>query len=190
MKKLEQIVVTDRNDARNAYHGYCDFVSICDPDHEPVHPREAVVGARLDLHFADVDFRKWPGTGGDPRIHSPREKDAIKWGKPLYEWELTKEQAEAIVDFAVNRRQSNKLVVHCHFGLSRSPSFAFAIADCLGLPREQIKWKTCPQGWGVNSEPINRHVYNTIVDAFVAAGHKPVAATQASYYKQQGEVAE
>jgi predicted protein tyrosine phosphatase len=67
------------------------------------------------------------------------------------------------------RPEVSAIVVHCHAGLHRSPSIAFAICDALSLPRSIIDWDW--QERDPSAAPPNRYIYEVTLAALLKAPH-------------------
>ena len=106
----------------------------------------------LRISFADYDLRD--NSGWDDWADSK--------GILLSEKAMNHGHADRIWRF-VRDCSTDLLAVHCEAGVSRSPSTAFAISDCLGIPRENIDWQT---GRDVMSLPPNQHVYELLIESF------------------------
>lgn len=83
--------------------------------------------------------------------------DDVAVGSADYEaaTSITEDEAAKVVEFVKKHADKKKLVIHCFAGMSRSRSMASAIADYLDLPYDFTV--------------LNPHVYDTVVNAFVAA---------------------
>jgi predicted protein tyrosine phosphatase len=90
-------------------------ISIADPDMPPalVSPRFAAV---LRLAFSDIVAAETPA-------------DVL----------FAPEHAEAVVEFVDRWRHAERLVVHCHVGVSRSPGVALGLCDRYGWPAAELE---------------------------------------------------
>jgi predicted protein tyrosine phosphatase len=90
-------------------------ISIADPDAPP---------ATLSPAFAAV-LRLWFSDIGELEIPS----DVL----------FAPEHARSIVDFVKQWPEADRLVVHCHVGISRSPGVALGVCDVFRWPADQLE---------------------------------------------------
>lgn len=107
----------------------------------------------LRLEFFDFDQLPLDEEGPEyPRIRDGR---------------MQRVHAEAIWGFLSEHPHVMALVISCEAGMSRSPSAAKAIADCVRISR------FCIDGcYDPTTEPANRHVYDTVRGALVSLRHR------------------
>lgn len=147
-------------------------ISISDPppDGEPLKvPQRWGLLDVLHLEFHDFDL--W--ALGD-------KKNGLFRNRTIEELAMTADHAKAIWDFVQRPRSIEPagIVIHCHAGVSRSPSVAMALADALRLDRSAIDW----QSWDGPLDPDRRapnwHVYRLTLGHFKAS--KPSKPSSAS----------
>lgn len=129
-------------------------ISVSDPDSDkPVFDSCQIMCKEKDvlsLRFDDVDVGRYEAG------------DLEQFGcYPMLSY-----HAKQIKPFLASRLRDgvNVVLIHCEAGLSRSPSIAMAICDCLKLPRQIIDW----QGRNVNADAPNQHVYETVCAALLS----------------------
>lgn len=146
--KLKRIVVLSRE---QAFDFSCDqpylLVSICDPGDPPATPVGPPVST-VHLQFLDIDTT---------RLWSPEALNHVYRGMRCGDHLVQPHHARSLTDFLSDFADVETVVVHCHAGLSRSPSTAMAIADAIGLARSAIEWAGCPK-----DAPPNRLVYDAM----------------------------
>lgn len=134
-------------------------ISIHDPQPEgfpnKIMPQEGLSKV-LYLGFHDFDV-----LNGRSEDFWDRES-MLNPGHTLRELAMTAEHAAQIWGF-VSTVAEPLLVIHCEAGVSRSPSVAMAIADCLHIRRSNIDW----HHMDVEQHPPNEHVYRTVRMAFL-----------------------
>ena len=103
----------------------------------------------LHLEFHDIDVTRY-----DDAFFETAEKKYIA---------MHSFHAKQIVKFLQTRLREGveSVLVHCQAGVSRSPSVAMAIADCLGRSRNIIDWNPLDP----NEDPPNLHVYETMIES-------------------------
>jgi predicted protein tyrosine phosphatase len=119
----------------------CAVVSIDGPRYGGTAEWFTASDGRLDLYFADVGK-------GNPGAMSQRQATRLA----------------CFVRAVAGEAEVRTLVVACNFGVSRSPSVAFAVADALNLGRAAIEWRARP-GDVVHRDPPNSHVYGIVCAA-------------------------
>jgi rhodanese-related sulfurtransferase len=132
-----------RDDAEKFIAGPNDVcISIRTPGAEP---------ADLSPNFREVLRLYFHDLGGFPE---PWPADAEQ---------LTAEQAESIVQFALRHRQAQRLIVHCEAGISRSVAVALALSTELAGYWAFPRWYT-PE-WRGDRFVHNRYVFDLVVGA-------------------------
>lgn len=141
-------------------------ISITDPGSDPVwvfnwpktprHPR------MLLMQFHDFDPVQY---GDGPKPWQKWVMDTGRMGT-YRECAMQSIHARELIKFAKERLDAGDLLyIHCEAGVSRSPSAACAIADALGIPRDQIDFGI----GGEAGQPLNQHVYQLIMEEWSAA---------------------
>lgn len=134
-------------------------ISIHDPEPEgypnKIMPQEGL-GRVLHLGFHDFDVCNTKPEGVWDR------ESMLNPGHTLRELAMRSEHGAKIWEF-VSTVTEPLLVIHCEAGVSRSPSVAMAIADCLHIRRSNIDWRHMD----VEQHPPNEHVYRTVRMEFV-----------------------
>lgn len=136
----------------------CSVISVSDPlpVHEPVRWRPMFyLREVLPLSFVDIDATRVADADLDDA-----END---WERPWRELLMTDSDGLAIWEWLASVKEK-LLIVHCFAGVSRSPSIAMAIADCLHVPRSSIQWN---EDDDPTAEAPNRHVYDCVRRGFV-----------------------
>lgn len=159
-RKHLRFCVRSRNGVnRETYGKPFSVISIHDPepDGEPnkIRPQFGLSKV-LHLGFHDYDL-----THDKPEGFWDRQS-LLAPGHTLRELAMTHEHGLKVWDF-VRGVSEPLLVIHCEAGVSRSPSIAMAIADCLHIRRRQIDW----HHMDVEQHPPNEHVYRTVRMAFL-----------------------
>ena len=90
-------------------------ISIADPDAPPA-TLSTAFAAVLRLWFSDIGERDIP-------------TDVL----------FASEHAQSILDFVKQWPEADKLVVHCHVGVSRSPGVALGLCDVFRWPVDQLE---------------------------------------------------
>jgi predicted protein tyrosine phosphatase len=90
-------------------------ISISDPEAPPAQLSDSFL-AILRLNFSDIVTAELPA-------------DVL----------FAQEHAAAIKHFLARWPQAERLVIHCHAGVSRSPGVALGLCDCLGWPKAELE---------------------------------------------------
>lgn len=125
-------------------------VSITDP---PPHSTPA------DLHTDAAEILRHEFHDFNPPRHEPNHPFE---GKTILAWSMQPHHAHSIWEF-VRRHRDKTILIHCEAGVSRSPSIAYAIADCMGINRATLD--TGGQNdTGFEYHNGKRHCYRTMVN--------------------------
>jgi len=136
----------------------------------------------LDPDMVDYDTEGFPKTSQYGKLRRyyfhdfvPRDKDYMfpsLGGKAVI---ATREQMQEILEFTASLKSTDKLLVHCHAGMSRSTAVACGVLCQHGLtPIEAVKHV-------VSVRPIampNRHVLKLLDDLLKLDGKLVVAGTE------------
>ncbi|HIE01738.1 MAG TPA: hypothetical protein EYP59_15865 [Thiotrichaceae bacterium] len=141
----------------------------------------------LDPDFVDDGITKCPIASQDGNLRryyfhdiEPRYKDhflPLLGGKAVI---ASRQQMQEILEFTASLKSTDKLLVHCHAGMSRSTAVACAVLCQHGLtPIEAVKHV-------VSIRPIampNRHLLKLLDDLLGLDGKLVVAGTEELFMK-------